>query len=111
MHRRISLIALTGFACLFAQPSELPPPADSEVDFDADVRPLFEQRCLACHGPANQINGLRLDRKDDALKGGHQSVEVLFRVKDHKPVWELRYWNSIRRERSNAARASPNQEY
>ncbi len=49
---------------------ELPPAATAKIDFKTQVQPLFEQRCYACHGPANQINGLRLDRKQDALKGG-----------------------------------------
>jgi cytochrome c553 len=36
----------------------------------AEVAAIFKQRCFACHGPAKQKSGLRLDRKSDALKGG-----------------------------------------
>ncbi len=38
---------------------------------------MFAQRCYACHSAANQINGLRLDLKHDALKGGHSGPAIL----------------------------------
>jgi len=47
----------------------------------------------------------------DALKSGNKSVEVLARVIDGEDKWELRYWNSIREDRSNSGRASPNKDY
>jgi mono/diheme cytochrome c family protein len=34
------------------------------------VRPIFEQKCMSCHGEEKQKNGYRLDRKDVAFKGG-----------------------------------------
>src|SRR5947209_20339218 len=37
------------------------------VDFARDVRPLFKEHCLECHGPSQQMRGLRLDRRRDAL--------------------------------------------
>jgi len=56
---------------------ELPPASSDPVDFAADIEPLFEQRCLACHGPAMQMSGLRLDRKTEAMKGGHSGPAIL----------------------------------
>ena len=47
------------------------------VDFAEQIQPLFETRCYACHGEANAINGLRLDRKEDALRGGHSGPAIL----------------------------------
>ena len=71
-----------GAALMLALPlaalgAELPPPAASAVDFDADIRPLFEGRCTVCHGPGNAMNGLRLDRKADALAGGHSGPAII----------------------------------
>ena len=71
-----------GAALMLALPlaalgAELPPPAAGAVDFNADIRPLFEGRCTACHGPANAMNGLRLDRKADALAGGHSGPAII----------------------------------
>ena len=57
--------------------AELPPPTPGPVDFDAEIRPLFEQRCYACHGSANAMNGLRLDHKADALAGGHSGPAIV----------------------------------
>ncbi|MFN9372802.1 MAG: DUF1549 domain-containing protein [Planctomycetaceae bacterium] len=48
----------------------LPPPAERTVDFDADIRPLFEQHCESCHGAKKQLSGFRIDREGEALRGG-----------------------------------------
>ncbi|MEX2260935.1 MAG: PSD1 and planctomycete cytochrome C domain-containing protein [Bryobacteraceae bacterium] len=45
--------------------------AAEPVDFARDIAPLFEKRCHACHGPRTQMNGLRLDDRAAALKGGN----------------------------------------
>src|SRR5262245_10871446 len=41
--------------------------------FVRDVRPIFEQRCYASHGPEKQKSELRLDVKSVALHGGDNS--------------------------------------
>jgi hypothetical protein len=48
-----------------------------EVAFAQDVRPLLAARCIECHGPEKQKAGLRLDRKDDALRGGDSGPAVV----------------------------------
>ncbi len=53
----------------FADP---PPP-----DFVADVRPLFETHCFACHGADAQESGLRLDRTDTRNLGGNGGAAIL----------------------------------
>ncbi|MBL8295673.1 MAG: ankyrin repeat domain-containing protein [Bryobacterales bacterium] len=37
------------------------------VDFGRDIQPLFREHCVECHGPSQQMMGLRLDRRRDAL--------------------------------------------
>lgn len=54
----------------FAAESQLPPPVKSRVDFKRQIAPIL-QRCQACHGAAQQMSGLRLDRRDDAMRGGY----------------------------------------
>ncbi len=49
---------------------KLPPPTDRKIDFSKDVRALLAKHCLECHGEKKQESGLRLDRKQAALKGG-----------------------------------------
>ena len=47
------------------------------VDFASDIEPIFHKRCYGCHGPSQQMNGLRLDQKNAALKGGHSGAVIL----------------------------------
>ena len=49
----------------------------SAADFRQDIEPIFHQHCYSCHGPAQQMSGLRLDRKDAALKGGYSGAIVV----------------------------------
>ena len=41
-----------------------------KVDFRRDVQPLLRQSCMSCHGPSQQMNAFRLDRRRDAMRGG-----------------------------------------
>jgi ankyrin repeat protein len=70
--RRRFLFALTVFACAslatFSAKSSAQSPA--KVDFARDVQPIFKQHCYGCHGSTQQMNGFRLDRRRDAMRGG-----------------------------------------
>jgi ankyrin repeat protein len=50
-------------AALFAQ-------EPAKVDFRRDVQPLLKANCIGCHGPTQQMNNFRLDRRRDAMRGG-----------------------------------------
>jgi ankyrin repeat protein len=43
--------------------------APTKIDFARDVQPLLKERCVGCHGPSQQMNGYRLDRRSTALGG------------------------------------------
>jgi hypothetical protein len=47
----------------------------------------------------------------NAIRAGNKSVEVLALFVNGEEKWELRYWDGIRGDRSNAAGASENQDY
>src|SRR6266700_3456829 len=49
--------------CSFVFAGILPAQTPAKVDFGRDVLPILRQNCIGCHGPAQQISGLRLDRK------------------------------------------------
>ncbi len=55
----------------------LPPPATITVDYDQHVRPILESRCFGCHGPRQQQSGLRLDLRQNALRGGDYGPVIL----------------------------------
>src|SRR5687767_11631301 len=42
----------------------------AKVDYDQHVRPILAQHCYSCHGPEAQQSGLRLDLRQNALRGG-----------------------------------------
>ena len=51
--------------------------ADPPVDFAREIQPIFQERCLACHGSQTQLHGFRLDRRSDAFKGGDSGVPAI----------------------------------
>ncbi len=51
--------------------------ASRPVDYAKDVRPIFEQRCYACHGPKKQESDLRLDARAPALRGGFNGPVIV----------------------------------
>ncbi|HYI92863.1 MAG TPA: ankyrin repeat domain-containing protein [Bryobacteraceae bacterium] len=66
---RATVLLFSVCVTLFAQ-TKLPPPADIKVDFEKDVQPILAQKCHSCHGEEAQQSGLRLDRRQQALRGG-----------------------------------------
>jgi len=42
--------------------------AADKVDFTKEIRPIFQQNCVKCHGPEKQKAKLRLDSKAAAMK-------------------------------------------
>jgi ankyrin repeat protein len=51
-------------------PIALPAPAPVTVDFREHILPILESKCFACHGPRQQEAGLRLDLRQNAMRGG-----------------------------------------
>jgi ankyrin repeat protein len=43
-----------------------------KIDFRRDIQPLFQERCIGCHGASQQMGGMRLDRRSSAMaiRGG-----------------------------------------
>src|SRR5262245_5945063 len=65
---RTTLFLLT--ATLAAADANLPTPAKRKIDFEKDVQPILSQKCHSCHGDEVQQSGLRLDKRQNALRGG-----------------------------------------
>jgi ankyrin repeat protein len=60
---------LSGSLALAAE-LKLPPAAMGAVDYVKDVKPLLDKNCYECHGREKQQAGLRLDLRQNALRGG-----------------------------------------
>lgn len=61
-------ILVSGPAAARAQPA---------VDYDRDVRPILAANCFGCHGPRQAQSGLRLDLRQNALRGGDYGVVIV----------------------------------
>src|SRR6185295_10881903 len=63
-------LALSALSLTAVQSNQVP----AKVDFRRDVQPIFRQYCIGCHGPKQQMNAFRLDRRRDAMRGGTIAV-------------------------------------
>ena len=74
MIHRLGLSLILSITAAMAGSRDLPPPAPAGVDFSRQVEPILRDRCFACHGANVQMNGLRLDERSHALKGGDSGL-------------------------------------
>jgi len=57
--------------------SLLPPPSAEKVDFRRDIKPIFEARCLRCHGAERPKSRFSLVTRAAALRGGEHGVDIM----------------------------------
>ena len=73
----VFVFLLAACAMLGQSVDSLPPPVARQVSFQRDIEPILRTRCLACHGPAQQMSGLRLDAREAALRGGYSGAVIV----------------------------------
>lgn len=70
-HRPLLLVTLAAIPfCHVASP------ASGAVDFAKDIVPIFQQRCIECHGAEKVKGKLRMDTKADIFKGGDTGTSI-----------------------------------
>jgi len=47
-----------------------------KIDFQKQIKPLFQAKCHSCHGRETQEGGFRLDLKSRALEGGDSGLAI-----------------------------------
>ncbi len=57
--------------------AKLPPPSTVKIEFDRDIRPIFEKSCWRCHGSEKPKSHFRLDNREGALKGGDNGIDLV----------------------------------
>jgi cytochrome c553 len=86
---KLRCLAIAGMVSIAA--ARLAGAADPVAQFENEVRPLLQERCIECHGPEKQKGGLRLDQKASLLgegdsekpavvPGNHAASEVVKRI-------------------------------
>jgi len=72
---RVTLFFFT-VSLAFAE-TKLPPSANRKIDFQKDVQPILSLKCHSCHGEDAQQSGLRLDKRQNALRGGDYGPVII----------------------------------
>lgn len=58
-------------------PAKLPPASTKKnVTYQHDIKPIFDQSCVKCHGVEKPKAKLRLDNLESALKGGESGKTI-----------------------------------
>ena len=74
MRRRLAGLGLVAVTAALVSSTVQHAQQPAGVDFARDVQPILRQNCYSCHGAKQQKNGLRLDRRKDAMRGGTIAV-------------------------------------
>ena len=63
-------------------------PTAKKIDFDKDVKPIFQASCLRCHGPEKPKSHFRLDDRELALVEALRTLRLI-----HYSAWLARRWD------------------
>jgi len=84
-------------ACIFGGLACIVPA--QTIEFNRDVRPIIAKKCQVCHGAQQQMNGLRLDDSEAAMRGGYTGAAIvpgasdqsklIERITSDKPVFQM----------------------
>ena len=66
----IAIVALLPIIVIVASGVPVTSQSAAPVDFARDIKPLLERRCVSCHGPDQQFNNFRLDRRSSVMRRG-----------------------------------------
>ena len=58
----------------------------AKVDYERDIRPIFEAACIRCHGPERPKSRFRLDNAASALKGGAVNTNDIVPFRSHESL-------------------------
>jgi mono/diheme cytochrome c family protein len=74
----LSLVIVQGAEKMTVDLSKLPPASGKTgLSYATDIKPIFEQSCVKCHGAERPKARLRLDDLEGVLKGGKDGKVIL----------------------------------
>ena len=96
MGRRFGKLGLAVLSAASLASGALMAPAARAADdakgvefFEAKIRPILAQSCVGCHGEDKQKGGLRLDTRENLLKGGSDEGKVIKVIEPGDPSKSL----------------------
>src|SRR3954454_22435521 len=69
--------AALALACVVAMPALANAQENGPAFFETNIRPLFARQCQACHSTAAGMGGLRIDSRENLIKGGARGPAVV----------------------------------
>ncbi len=85
-----AVLASAGFVSMVSMaPSARAADAKGVEFFEAKIRPILAQSCVRCHGEEKQKGGLRLDTRENLLKGGKEEEKVTKVIEPGDPAKSL----------------------
>lgn len=84
----LSTLVLLSAAFLTAA-AEVPAAADAPPTFEADVLPIFREKCCSCHNADKKKGGLDLTSHGQALAGGGSGAVIAAGDPDGSYLWQL----------------------
>jgi mono/diheme cytochrome c family protein len=72
-----------------ARAADAPANPEGVKFFEAKIRPILADTCVGCHGPDKQKGGLRMDTRENLLKGGKDEEKVIKVVEPGDPAKSL----------------------
>ena len=78
-HVLVTVVMAITSVSAWAQTAPAPGTAEPslKVEYDQHVKPILAAKCFSCHGPRQQQSGLRLDRRQLALRGGDYGPVII----------------------------------
>ena len=73
----LGLLSLALIAATVPDDPKLSPASTSKIDFDAQIKPILQARCLNCHAKGKYKGGLSLETREATLKGGESGPAVV----------------------------------
>ncbi|MCA9426817.1 MAG: DUF1549 domain-containing protein, partial [Candidatus Omnitrophica bacterium] len=87
MTKRISLLTVISTLAVLISLPTVSAQDSKKIDFESQIQPIFENRCLKCHGPEKQKSGFRLDHKEPAMLGGDYGKAILPGKGEESPLY------------------------
>ncbi len=84
---KVTALVATMALCALAALSSAPVGATEGVDFETEVWPFLESKCVKCHGTKEKFSNLRLDSPEAVMKGGDLGAVVVPGNPEESPLY------------------------